>query len=219
MAHELIDLLDWGSMPFPLDTREPGEAWIWGDFVLALQVRPITCANAARVAMGKPPAPAVEYPYALSVFYRKQRNPHGPSVRPVLVVTVEQSSLALLWAVAVANDPSLVGKRGKDGSKELPEGADRKDTYLGMFTATGRKNLGHCERLMPYPEVRMCLLELAGSWLGLTGEPTKIGTVANVHGHPDTGWAPQPPPRRGCGRQAVMLLLALGGCVALLLAC
>src|ERR1700730_6065777 len=91
MAHDLIELTKLSSMPVPFSSAEPGEAWGWGDFVLTLQARPRQVLDAMSAMVGRPKGPTLlEYPFAMSVFYRKDRNPHGPSSRPVLVATLEK---------------------------------------------------------------------------------------------------------------------------------
>lgn len=45
MAFELISLMAWPSMPAPFSSSDQGEAWVWSDFVVLLQTKPILVAK------------------------------------------------------------------------------------------------------------------------------------------------------------------------------
>lgn len=71
-----------------------------------------------------------KHPYILSVLYRKSRNPHGPSSRPVYIVTYEYSYFTCSVEV-----PGFFGKLF--GEKERP-----REVFMVGNSANGRNNAG-----------------------------------------------------------------------------
>jgi hypothetical protein len=75
MTPDLIPLTQFPTIPAPLHSSDAGESWVWGDFVLILQKNPITIAevfNAMSPQKTFQPPP-IEYPFAMSVFYRPNK--------------------------------------------------------------------------------------------------------------------------------------------------
>lgn len=203
--HELIQLQSWPSMPAPLNSRTPGEAWIWGDYVLALQTLPPTIAEIFNAMAGKEvcPPPPISYPFVVSVFYRQARNPHGPSSRPILVAGLEKINYA-------AYGPTLIGE---GQSPDLIDDLIKNPTcMIGIFTASQRFNLGTYMGAEEADAARSKLFEVVAKHLQLTGEPVKIGPIAAIHGHPETGFPAKAAPKKGC----FGLLLAVAGVLAAL---
>jgi len=112
--------------------------------------------------------PPLEYPFAMSVFYRKDKNPHGPSGRPVLVATLEKLTIP---------GPNPIVR--------------------GCFKGGLRMNQGTFEDELTQDNARRALLETVRGSLGLTGEPVKIGVISDVYGHPNTGWPAQEKTAKG----------------------
>lgn len=208
MQHDLISLTSFPSMPAPFSSAEPGEAWVWGDFVAMLQVRPKSVSDALKQVTGtqsKGTSP-MEYPFAMSVFYQKDKNPHGPSSRPVIVATLEKADYG-----AIA---SLLG----GASSDLAEFNLSDASYIvkGLFTATARFNLGNFDLPLSADSARECLFDIIRGALHLRGDPVRIGTIADIHGHPNTGWPAQPKAKTG-GSGCLVLVAAIG--LALVLIC
>jgi hypothetical protein len=185
MQKETISILDFPSMPAPLSTAEPGEAWVWEDYVATLQVRPIKIedimAKIAKKEGEMRPSMALEYPFAFAVFHKKSdRNP-SPSGKPILVATLERANYAAAAAIMAGEklDPSKIGEI---------TGAP---IVQGLFIPGMRLNLGHFDGILTIDTARKYFFDVIRERLALTGEPVKIGAVASVHGHPSTGWSDQ----------------------------
>ena len=183
MPHKLIDLTKWPSMPSPFNSSDPGEAWVWGEYVALLQASPVVVAEMLMKMTGQKSVgvPPIRYPYAMTVFYRKDRNPHGPSSRPILVATLEQmdyAAAARMMGTQVINSSNI----------RMQHGAP---VVQGFFTAETHFNLGDFDGALTRDSARRYFLNFVKRHLSLEGEPVKIGSIADVHGHPDTGWPGQ----------------------------
>ena len=106
--HELIKLTEWGTLPVAYSSylhrgglAQRGRVLVSQDYYLVFEPRPCTVNQvlAVKEAMmaGKvvplPPS-GIEYLYTASVYYRKSRNPHGPSHRPIFAFCLEYSELS-----------------------------------------------------------------------------------------------------------------------------
>lgn len=195
IAHALIVMTRFPSMPLPFSSETAGEAWLWDDFVLTVQEKPRKVAELMSELVGAPVEqfPLI-YPYAVTVFYRMHCNPHGPSSQPVLVVALEKLDLELVTAAALTRgiDMATLGLAEDDGS-----------VTRGMFTATQRLNIGRCEGEFTLDRARKELFSLVRVHLELVGEPEMVGPISAIYGHPETGWPAKQPehrrqqPRRG----------------------
>jgi len=191
-------------MPAPLSSMQPGEAWIWGDYVLTLQVFPKTIADVLHQLTNSAQtfkAP-IDYPFAVSTYYRKAPNPDVTSVRPILVACLEKMNIAAAAAMLKAQGIN---------SSEFP--SDKGTPYvLGVFTSASRFNLGNYQGPDDVDSVRKCLFEIIEERLQPVGEPVMIGPIASIHGHPNTGWPSLPKGRKagclGIVTLAVMMLVA-----------
>jgi hypothetical protein len=194
MAHELIELVNWPSMPSPWDSIDEGEAWVWGDFVMLLQTKPMLVAEMLNEMTGKKNTkkPPLNYPYALTVYYRKDRNPHGPSSRSIMAATLEIA------------DYSALGKLlGQNIQNNGPQ-----EVVKGLFTANQRYNLGNYDGKLDKESVRTYFFSLMRKQLSLSGEPKKIGKISDIHGHPETGWPAKEKKSSGCFSLFVTLSIA-----------
>lgn len=183
---DLIALEKWPSMPSPWSSDTPGETWVWGDFFLILQSNPKLVAALMAEMQGRSlPPQTLSYPYALTVFYRRDRNPHGPSSRPVATMTLEKADLSALGGPKVG--PIMVG----------------------LFLPVQRLNFGEYSGSQSMDAVRLHFFELLKNQIPVTGQPRRIGTMADAYGHPDTG-LPARKEKSGC----LGALLIVGGALA-----
>lgn len=61
MPHDLIDLTKWPSMPAPWSSVDPGEAWVWGDYVALIQTGPSPVADFVAQLSGARIAPKISH--------------------------------------------------------------------------------------------------------------------------------------------------------------
>lgn len=190
-------------MPAPLSSTSPGEAWVWGDYVLVLQTHPKTVLDIMNEMTGKPAEDDkdLDYPFAVTVYYRKDRNPHGPSSQPILVVGLEQMDYAKVMA-----------KMGMDSGElaSIPSGLG--PPVLGVFTASSHLNMGGYEGTLEIDSVRQRLFSVIADHFHPAGEAVRIGPISAIHGHPDTGWPAQK--KKGGCMSALVALLLLTTCCA-----
>ena len=186
MPHNLISLTKWPTMPAPMDSSDDGEAWIWGDYVAVLQKKPRTCGVVLTEVMNRisknksnsqsHPSP-MEYPYAMIVYYKKHRNPHGPSSQPILCVGIEQANYGAL--------KSLLGDSSIDLRGLATEG--KGPMIVGVFRSERRFNLGGFDEILNRDTARAKFFEVIYSELNPEGIATHIGDILAIHGHPQTG--------------------------------
>jgi hypothetical protein len=189
-------------MPAPLSSSQPGEAWIWGDFVLILQIQPKIVAQAMHqiTRTSQPPISPFDYPCAVSAYYRKDRNPHGPSSRPILVACLEKSNRSADAAMrAKGFNPPSYGPQGPP-------------TMIGLFSSSGHENHGIYRGADDFGSVRERLFSIIAERIQPSGEPVQIGPISAIHGHPSTGWPAVPKKKTGCFSIFLLgLLLAIIG--------
>ena len=183
MPHDLIQISTWPSMPAPWSSVDPGEAWVWNDYVVLFQTKPRLLAEVTAAITGRPAAhlPPIEYLYAMTVFFRPDRHPDGPSHRPVLVATLERLDLAAAGKLMGARSVALSAIASSEDGPVMK----------GLFTADARLALGEFDDELTRDSARDQILNLIRRHLALVGEPVKIGAMADVHGHPSTGWPAQ----------------------------
>ena len=54
----------------------------------------------------------ITYHYAISVFYRIDKNPHGPSHRPIMTIALEQADIGMLAQMLNNDVGGLVKEEG-----------------------------------------------------------------------------------------------------------
>ena len=197
-----------------MQSKDPGEAWVWGDFFAVLQKEPMIVAQGMQAMTGNAVTKSpMDYPYAMTVFYNKTKNPHGPSSRPVLCVALEQPNLAGLSAMLGGASKEL---EGLGAESAMP-------VMIGVFTGSGRMNLGEYSGPLAADVVRNRLFEIVGRHLDLQGDPVRIGTIDAVYGHPNTGWPAATKSQKGGGKAGCssVLCLFVGAllCVGALIKC
>lgn len=136
MEHPLISMLDMPSLPVAFTSkvrnRDPKGCILANDeFYVVFESYPLVVKQMAQLMAQKrfDPVP-IEYLYAASVFYRKSRNPHGPSSRPIFVFCLEYTEFTCAMKSQGLWD-SLSGK-----AKEPAE------VFSAVFFGTGRVNMG-----------------------------------------------------------------------------
>jgi len=191
---ELIGLTNWPTLPAPWSSVDSGETWVWGDFFLTFQKKPKIVLDLIMKMQGKKAEyRGITYHYAMSVFYRIDKNPHGPSDRPIMSVALEQADMGMLAKTL----GSEVGKllQSEVGSKMGP-------LMIGLFTSKARHNLGEYEGDVGPQTVKRLFFEILERKLGVSGQPKLIGDLAQAHGHPETGLAAK---KKGPGCTPVIL--------------
>ncbi len=120
-----ISLLNNPSIPDLWASSDEGEAWEWGNYFAIFQLNPRTFAEGLCERMANTPANLKKlnkkyknefrYLYAMTVYYKKGKNPSGvDSARPVKIIALEQSKQFGDWG----------------------------PVFIGMFTPQCRMNLG-----------------------------------------------------------------------------
>lgn len=117
------------------------------------------------------------YHYAMSVFYRIDKNPHGPSHRPIMTIALEQTDMSM-----------LIKMFGNDAGDLLQaELGNTMPLMIGLFTGETRLNLGSYEGDTSAQTVKWKFFEILGQQLGVSGQPRMIGDLKQAHGHLETG--------------------------------
>lgn len=136
MEHPLISLMDTPSLPiaFSSSRRNPdpkGRILASDDFYVVFESYPLVVKQMAQLMSEKRfDLIPIEYLYAASVFYRKSRNPHGPSARPIYAFCLEYTEFTCAMKPRGLWD-ALSGK-----PKEPAE------VFFAYFHGRGRVNLG-----------------------------------------------------------------------------
>ena len=128
----------------------------------------------------RPSQPSLmEYPYAMIVFYKKHRNPHGPSSQPIMCVGIERANYAAA-ATLLQEFAAEFGELSNNGKGPL---------MVGVFSAERHMNLGTFDELLSRDSAREKFFEVIRSELNPDGEPILIGEIRSIYGHPETGWS------------------------------
>lgn len=184
----LIELTKWPTLPVPWSSVDSGETWVWGDFFLTFQKKPKTVLDFTIEIQGKKAEyTGMTYHYAMSVFYRINKNPHGPSHRPIMIVALEQADMGMM-AKMLGSEVGELFQSGTD-SQMGP-------LMLGLFSGDSRYNLGKYEGEVTPQAVKKRFFEIINYQLGLSDQPKMIGDLAKAHGHPETGLPAQ---NNNCG--------------------
>lgn len=183
-VHELISLTASPTMPSPwTGDGELSDLWSWGDFFIAFLVDPPSMSDATALVAGtleKPPG--MRYHYSAIAYYKLERNPHGPSHRPVVVYSIEQVTSDGVRQMRANLEQSM----GKQAVAELEP--DNPPLVIGAFVSGGmRFNLGEYSGSLDLLSARSALFEAVGKELDLSGEAVRIGHLGDAWGHPQTG--------------------------------
>lgn len=177
----LLELTNWPTLPAPWSSVDAGETWVWGDFFLTFQKKPKTILDLALESEGKKAEnQGIIYHYAISVFYRIDRNPHGPSHRPIMTIALEQADTGMLAKMLGDKAGGLV--QAEVGNKMGP-------LMIGLVTGKARLNFGKYEGNTSPQAIKRRFFEILRQQLGVDGQPKLLGDMAQAHGHPETGLA------------------------------
>lgn len=176
----------------------------WGDFFLTFQKKPKIVLDLIMEMQGKNAEKAeyrgMTYHYAMSVFYRIDRNPHGPSHRPIMTIALEQADMGMLAKMLGSEAGEILQAEG--GSKKGP-------LRIGLVTGKMRLSLGDYEGDTSPQAVKRRFFEILDRPLGVGGQPKMIGDLAQAHGHPETG-LPAKKKNSGCA-PVILLCIGIGG--------
>jgi hypothetical protein len=186
--HELIKLTEWGTLPLAYSSyhhrgglAQRGRVLVSQDYYLVFEPRPCTVNQvlAVKEAMmaGKvvplPPS-GIEYLYTASVYYRKSRNPHGPSHRPIFAFCLEYSELSCKMAPQTEAEI-------KAGKPKVPT-----QVFVAYFHGKGRNNAGLVRNDFTDDSAFDLLMASACTVLGLTRDDFRqLGTLAYGHESPE----------------------------------
>ena len=197
-AFPLLDLTKWPTLPAPWSSVDAGETWIWEDFFLTFQKEPKTVLEVTMEMHGeKAPPRWITYHYAMTVFYRVDRNPHGPSHVPIMTVALEQSNMGMLGKLLGNQNLEFIQSGCKQETGPL---------MIGLFRGQSRLNLGKYEGDTSPIVVKGVFIEILGRYLDVSSQPRLIGDLRQAHGHPETG-LPAIKKKSGC---APLVLLCIG---------
>jgi hypothetical protein len=197
----LLKLTEWPTLPAPWSSEDSGETWVWEDFFLTFQKKPKSILDITLEMRGeKAERSGMTYHYAMSVFYRIYRNPHGPSHRPIMTIALEQSDMSTF--------NEMLGHKASE--LHLAEGRDKMGPLvIGLFFGEKRLNLGVYEGGTSSQAVKQRFFEILGRRLGVCGQPKMIGDLVQAHGHPETG-LPAKKKKSGCAT-VILLCIGIGG--------
>lgn len=171
-GYKLISLGDFPSMPAPWSSQDAGEGWRWGDYYIIIQKKPETVFDVMSKMTNKPDRfEGMVYPYAATVFRDPTTNSYGPSSRPVMVISIEQSDFGALAKKMGINLADL-----EDDASDLGSGA----LMLGVFTGDVRFNLGSYEGALDLNSARQTFFSHIQSSYKLAGQPERLGTIEAV---------------------------------------
>lgn len=171
-GYKLISLGDFPSMAAPWSSQDAGEGWRWGDYYIIIQKKPETVFDVMAKMTNKPDRfEGMVYPYAATVFRDPKTNSYGPSSRPVMVISIEQSDFGALAKKMGINLADLEGDASELGAGAL---------MLGVFTGDVRFNLGSYEGALDLNSVRQTFFSHIQSTYKLAGQPERLGTIEAV---------------------------------------
>jgi hypothetical protein len=136
MSHPLINLMDLPSLPVAFTSRirqrgTGGCILVSDEFYVVFESYPLVVRQMAQLMSEKRyDLVPIEYLYAASVFYRKSRNPHGPSSRPIYVFCLEYTEFTCAMKSPGFWD-SLSGKPNEPA-----------EVFDAVFFGNGRINMG-----------------------------------------------------------------------------
>jgi hypothetical protein len=205
MVHPLLEPLRLINMPAPKSSIDGGEAWIIDDYYILTLNRPDSMYRSFESITGiaRSSPIGIEHRTAISVFYRNDRNPHGPSARPIAVYSVER----------------IVIQGGADDAagvvKHKPDDGDSQSPFMLCKYYAGRHiNLGSCQGDGTTQSDRDQLMKQFLLDFGISERPKLIGSIIDIEGHPETG-VPVGPSTRDSNKQGCLPLFAFAMLIGL----
>lgn len=186
---ELLEVASMPSLPAPWSSVDSGETWIWGDFFLTFQRKPKVAFDVLMEMLGKKDRyQRIVHQYAMSVFYRVAKSPHGPSHRPIMTVALEQVDIKEGKKVIQGAKPELRKWLARLlTSLTEDSGDDMGPLMIGLFRNGAHANFGEYDGAIDRAAVRERFFDILRPQLGVSGKPKLIGNLAQAHGHPETG--------------------------------
>jgi hypothetical protein len=169
MSHQPISLTDNPTLPMAFSSRlrKGAQGWIYcsDQFAIVIEETPITVGQAAQMMAAKTrtiPESAMQYTAAASVFYRRSKNPIGPSRLPIAVVALEHMRFSTPY--------EQVGCLGRlMGVQPRPL-----EVFVGVWTASGRNNLGAIPNVLTREAQRGLLLAKATEIVGIGADCLRL---------------------------------------------
>jgi hypothetical protein len=161
MLHQLISLMDMPTLPVSFTSRlqgfgQHGCLLSNDEYYIVFEMRPLTVLEMMAVTTKSPvPNVPIQYLYTASVFYRKSRNPHGPSSRPIYVFCLEYTEFTC-----------EMKSRGLFGAL-TGERREPAEVYFAVFFANGRTNMGQIPNNFTDYSAKNFLVEKVCEKLGL----------------------------------------------------
>ncbi|MDR3154041.1 MAG: hypothetical protein LBW85_07185 [Deltaproteobacteria bacterium] len=164
-------------MPAPWTGADEGETWVWGDFFMTFQTAPSTIYSHFLQSEGRKDDGAeadMTFLFAMTVFWRLDINPHGPTSYPILSVA--------LW------DPDSGGHGPKIFWPEDENASGPRPLLVWLFDSCPQPELRSYYKVdRDAGNVKRLFFKIIGKELGVSGQPKKIGTMTEAFGHPETG--------------------------------
>lgn len=160
-AFALIDMFAQPTMPAAWDGIDDGGTWWCDNYFFTFQKQPQPAGQTMDRILGNSEREfKISYEYALFAYYRLNKNPHGPSKRPIFVATLERSEITA---------------RMHPGEDVPP--------FIGLFFGEGRTNLGPYLGPLEKVEVRKMMFDVLRDVISFEGEPGYLGTVKDAFGN------------------------------------
>ncbi len=180
---DLLDMTELPTCPIPWSSTNDGETWVWGDFFFLFEKNPKPVFEKELEKSGQ----NIEwygliFHYSMSVFYRIDKNPHGPLQKPIMSVTLEQAD---------SNMPLEV-QRGLESETHQPREPKKEEPMkITLFSGGTETDLGEYDGDFNPVAVKRRFFEILKEELGVQGQPKMIGDLIQGFGHPETGLPPR----------------------------
>jgi len=163
----LLELGKLPSMAAAFTSIDDGEGWQWGRFYLTFETQPTQIGVIlAKALHGRTTSGTVTYHYVVNVFYKPEESPHGPSIRPVASIGIEQLYV--------------------DGMNELVKslyaesGLNSTPVMVGLFKNGLHLNYGDYTGPLNPDAARSHLFDVLKQQMNLEGTPSRIGTMKTI---------------------------------------
>lgn len=108
-------------------------------------------------------------------------------------------------------DVSAKVQGGQFGELLKAAGGGKGSLMIGIFDGHMRSNLGEYEGDVDPLLIKQRFFQILGRRLGVSGQPKKIGNLAQAYGHPETGWPEKSSTvRQGNSGCAPVILFCIG---------
>ena len=186
---DLLDMTELPTCPMPWSSTNDGETWVWGDFFFLFEKNPKPAFEKALEELGKELEKSGQniewsgliFHYSMSVFYRIDRNPHGPLQKPIMSVTLEQAD---------SNMPLEVQRGLESETPQSRESKKEEPMKITLFSGRTERDLGEYDGDFNPVAVKRRFFEILKEELGVQGQPKMIGDLEKAFGHPETGLPP-----------------------------